>query len=146
MPQDPTLLATCRGGSCVVVDLQAHPATACSDASECRLRTNACCECGGPVDDDHLVAIGTGGGFDALVCDPGIGCPECAPGYPPATFECKAGHCVIAKTGSGCTPANQCAQCPDPVLGQDECYETCLCAVAAGLAPATTDCKAACFG
>ncbi len=43
-----------------------------------------------------------------------------------------------------CTPADQCAGCPSQVAGIDECLETCGCALAAGLIPPTTDCKAAC--
>ncbi len=97
MPQDPTLLATCRGGSCVVVDLQEHESTACKDASDCRVRTNSCCECGGPVDDDHLIAVAGGGAYDALVCDPNTACLECAPAYPPKKLVCDGGHCAIDK-------------------------------------------------
>lgn len=95
MPTDPTLLATCRAGTCVVVDLLEHESTACKDVSECRVRTNACCECGGPMDDEHLIAVGVGGGLEPLICDPNIGCPECAPVYPPKQLACDGGHCAI---------------------------------------------------
>lgn len=96
-PQDPTLLATCEAGSCVVVDLLQHASTACSSANDCRLRTTDCCECGGTIDDEHLIAVSnTGTSFDPLVCDPGTGCPECAPVYPDKPLECVQGHCKIA--------------------------------------------------
>ena len=45
---------------------------------------------------------------------------------------------------SSCTPADQCAGCPDQTLGPSECLQTCTCAVAAGLVPSTTDCPTAC--
>lgn len=96
MPTDPTLVATCNAGSCEVVDLLLHASTACTDPSECRVRTTACCECGGPTDDEHLIAISADAPYSALVCD-GQGCPECAPQYPPKTLACAAGHCAIAK-------------------------------------------------
>lgn len=94
--QDPTLLATCDAGQCVVIDLQEHPSTACSDVSECRVRGNVCCECGGPTEPPNLVAVGSAGGFETLVCDPGTACPECAPVYPALELACTAGHCAIA--------------------------------------------------
>lgn len=96
MPTDPTLIATCNAGTCEVVDLLQHPSTACADVAECRVRTTACCECGGPTDDEHLIAISTDASYSALVCD-GQGCPECAPQYPPKTLACESGHCVIQK-------------------------------------------------
>lgn len=96
MAQDARLIATCEAGHCKVVDLAAHDATSCSQASDCRIRTNVCCECGGPIDVEHLVAIANDGeaAFSSLVCDAGQGCPECAPTYPPeVTATCASGHC-----------------------------------------------------
>ncbi len=49
-------------------------------------------------------------------------------------------------TSGGCTPADNCANCPDQNAGPSECFEVCTCAVSAGIAPAGTDCQAACFG
>jgi hypothetical protein len=101
-PQDPTLLATCEAGRCTVVDLLTHPSTSCTDATQCRVRTNACCECGGPTDSDHLIAVSTvsSGGYEPLVCDPDSACPECAPVYPAVTLDCVDGHCQITGAGS----------------------------------------------
>ena len=97
MPQDPTLLATCESSQCQVVDLLNHPSTACQTDSDCRVRTTDCCECGGSIEPDHLVAISVNGDaqFSALVCDPNVACPECAPAYPPAKVACISGHCTL---------------------------------------------------
>ncbi|GMV17290.1 MAG: hypothetical protein HS104_23845 [Polyangiaceae bacterium] len=96
MPTDPTLVATCSSGSCELVDLLEHASTACADVAECRVRTTACCECGGPTDDEHLIAVSAESQFSALVCDDQA-CPECAPQYPDKTLACQGGHCVIQK-------------------------------------------------
>jgi hypothetical protein len=89
---DPTLLATCDAGQCKLIDLQTHPSTACKDSTQCRLRTNQCCECGGPVDYEHLIAVS--GNYAELVCGPLEDCAECAP-EPPRDAEavCVDGHC-----------------------------------------------------
>lgn len=95
MAQDATLIATCSSGRCTVVDLLAHAATACGAAADCRIRTNVCCECGGPMDQEHLVSISDESLFQPLVCDPLQACPECAPVYPPEySADCSGGHCV----------------------------------------------------
>lgn len=97
MPNDPTLVATCSAGTCQVVDLLAHASTTCTNEADCRVRTTACCECGGPTDDEHLVAVSDEPAYSALVCD-AQGCPECAPQYPPKQVACEAGHCKVAST------------------------------------------------
>jgi len=97
MPTDPTLVATCSAGTCQVVDLLKHAATSCTSENDCRVRTTACCECGGPTDDEHLIAVAQEPAYSALVCD-GQGCPECAPQYPPKALVCEAGHCKIQST------------------------------------------------
>jgi hypothetical protein len=96
MPQDPTLLATCRAGQCTVVDLLTHPSTECQSASDCRLRTTVCCECGGATDPEHLIAISVSGEaqYSQLVCDTSE-CLECAPIYPPVSVGCIDGHCQV---------------------------------------------------
>ncbi len=98
MVQDSRLVATCASAKCKLVDLATHSSTTCASDGDCRVRTNACCECGGPVDQAHLVAINASkeSDFSATVCDPGMGCPECAPTYPAeATAVCNAGHCEV---------------------------------------------------
>lgn len=101
MPQDPTLLAACRGGTCEVVDLLMHASSECQTEADCRVRTTDCCECGGAMDPEHLVAISTQGdaAFSQLVCDPDASCPECAPQYPPAQLACDNGHCKLLGPG-----------------------------------------------
>lgn len=100
MEPDPTLVATCDAGRCVVVDLTTHAATECAAASDCRVRAVECCECGATITESTVVAIANGAAFEALVCDPGTGCPECAPVYPD-TFgaTCDAGHCAMIFAG-----------------------------------------------
>lgn len=92
---DPTLLATCRAGRCELVDLLDDPAlTGCEVASDCRIRTVDCCECGGRTSRDAVVALRADAesAFSALVCDgSGVACAECAPVYPPeAMVSCDA--------------------------------------------------------
>lgn len=99
MVQDSRLVATCEPTQCKVVDLAKHASTSCTDDGDCRIRTNACCECGGPVDQAHIIAINSSkeADFAAVACDPGAGCPECAPSYPAeAKAVCNGGHCEVA--------------------------------------------------
>lgn len=97
-PQDPMLIATCDAGQCKVVDLLQHPATACQTAADCRLRTNTCCECTGPIDYDQLLSIAIGGDAELakLICDPVTPCDDCDRLYPPLALECASGHCRIS--------------------------------------------------
>ena len=100
MEPDPTLLATCEAGRCVVVDLATHAATECTSSTDCRVRAAECCECGATITESTVVAVSDGAAFEALVCDPGTGCPECAPVYPD-TFgaTCDAGRCAMIFAG-----------------------------------------------
>jgi hypothetical protein len=94
-PKDPYLIATCDTGQCKVLDLKTHPSTVCSSANDCRIRTNVCCECGGPTDAEHLIAMSSEPAFTPLVCDPNQGCDDCAPGYPSLSVSCQQGHCSV---------------------------------------------------
>jgi len=102
MMQDPTLVATCDEGTCVVVDLHEHPSAACDSHDDCRIRTHDCCECGGDVTEESLIAINQSSeaSFAALVCDAGTGCPECLPVYPAgAVAQCHPdGYCEVVWT------------------------------------------------
>lgn len=96
MEPDPTLVATCEAGRCVVVDLQEHPSTECAAAADCRVRAVECCECGATITPSTVVAVSDPAAFEPLVCDPGTGCPECAPTYPDDLVPaCEAGRCVV---------------------------------------------------
>ncbi len=89
-------MATCTAGHCAAVDLLKSAVTKCSTPDDCRIRTNACCECGGPVDMEHIIAINVAAepGYSALVCDQGQGCPECVPVYPTeVSAACESGAC-----------------------------------------------------
>lgn len=99
--QDPTLLATCDAGRCVVVDLQAHAATVCASSSDCRVRAVECCECGASITESTVVAISDPAALEALVCDPGTGCPECLPDYPDGFgATCDGGRCAMVFSGA----------------------------------------------
>jgi hypothetical protein len=95
---DPTLVATCQQGQCEVVDLTTSPMTACTTDTACVIRTNACCECGGPMDQGSIIALNhdAGASYAALVCDPNVGCLDCLPDYStvPALPVCQSGHCL----------------------------------------------------
>jgi hypothetical protein len=105
-PQDPTLLARCENASCTVVDLLALPLTECSSDLDCRLRTASCCECGGNVSMDALIAVRKDAepALQRLICDPNVGCDACLPQYPEhARAACFTGRCTV--TGQpGTTP------------------------------------------
>lgn len=98
---DPTLVATCDAGRCVVVDLQVHAATECETAGECRVRASECCECGATIGPSSVVAVSDGSAYEALVCDPGMGCPECAPDYPDTLSAiCEDARCRVVVSGT----------------------------------------------
>jgi hypothetical protein len=100
MDQDPTLLATCEAGRCVVVDLQAHAATSCASSDDCRVRAVECCECGASITASTVVAVSDSSALEGLVCDPGTGCPECLPDYPDDFgASCEGGRCVMVFAG-----------------------------------------------
>jgi hypothetical protein len=105
-PQDPTLGASCQSGKCAVVDLQVLPLTECQSDSDCRIRTRDCCECGGNVSLESLIAIRNDAeaAYAAIACDPGQGCDDCMPVYPVgATAACFGGRCTV-NGNSGTTP------------------------------------------
>lgn len=96
MAPDRTLLATCRANTCTIVDLKTDAASACTQDSECRVRTHECCECGGTISPQELVGISDETAYTSLVCDSGQSCAECAPLYPSeVTVQCASGHCTI---------------------------------------------------
>lgn len=97
-PQDPTLLATCLAGRCSVADLLALPLTECRSNQDCKLRTTSCCECGGVIDTDSIIAIRIDAEADyvRLVCDPVQFCPSCVTPLPwGANPECVGGRCTV---------------------------------------------------
>ena len=88
---DPTLVATCRDRRCELVDLREHEATACSDDSECRVRTPDCCPCGGDTSPGRLIGVSSENAYANLVCDPEQACDDCLPVYPDeVTLSCNA--------------------------------------------------------
>lgn len=96
---DNTLLATCDAGQCVVIDLLEHESTACTDASECIVRTPECCPCGGSTDEFSVIAVSTTAtvGYETLVCDPRADCATCEPEYPAVTVDCIDDHCQVVR-------------------------------------------------
>jgi hypothetical protein len=84
---------------CEAIDLRAHPVSACTDDSECRLRVPDCCECGADTSFERLVAVRADASatLEPLLCDPGTGCTECAPVYPSSVeaYCAPDGHCAV---------------------------------------------------
>ena len=54
--------------------------TACESDADCVIRSTACCECAAPR---RAVAINVArrADFEALLCAPGMLCPDCVPDY-----------------------------------------------------------------
>ncbi len=81
---NPWLTATCADATCAELDLETHPLNTCEVDADCRIRTPSCCECGAPTDVWSLIAVPVEAEAELteLLCDPDLGCPECAPVYP----------------------------------------------------------------
>ena len=81
---NPELIATCRDGFCVAMDVGAENLTACTSGEECVIRTPECCECGADTTPGVLIAIRSDSRreLEELVCDPDVDCAMCAPVYP----------------------------------------------------------------
>jgi len=86
----------CVAGQCVVADLRTSPTTACTQSSECRLRSGtSCCE---GCDSSNLIAVRNDGSFEKLICS-GISppCAACAPAPPSGAIAvCDNGRCAVA--------------------------------------------------
>lgn len=95
---NPNLVATCNVRQCRAVDVARTPVVRCTADTDCRLRTNSCCECDVPPDVGHVLALRRDAvpDFLALVCDDTAVCDACAPTYP-ANLEafCDAGRCAV---------------------------------------------------
>lgn len=99
---NPYLIVTCDAMRCEPVDTRREDFTTCSADTDCRVRVRECCECGGTTDPFALIAIRSDAepAYAAVACDPGTGCPECAPVYPAeARAVCRMGHCEVAIAG-----------------------------------------------
>ncbi|MFO0555712.1 MAG: hypothetical protein U0271_45470 [Polyangiaceae bacterium] len=96
---NPDLLATCTEGTCTAIDVRKDAVSACTADTDCRLRTQGCCECGGSTAEEDLIAVrvDAASDFAALACDPEVGCPACEPMYPTSVeaFCADDGHCDI---------------------------------------------------
>lgn len=95
---NPWLTATCTAQTCEAVDLSTHPANECIADTDCRVRTPLCCECGAPTEPGYLIGWPIDGeqSLSEAVCDPNIGCPECAPTYPDdVEAYCDEGRCAV---------------------------------------------------
>ena len=96
---DPFLLATCNtsglgAGHCVALDLHAAPLTECAIDSDCTLGPRRCCACGALTQLDAVAYNPSRGSLGALVCDPDMTCPPCAPDFGALLALCDAGRCV----------------------------------------------------
>jgi hypothetical protein len=93
------MVASTGDGTCVVVDLLESDVTACASASDCRVRTTGCCECGGSVEPATLIAVSTTSQrrYEDLVCDATTVCAACVPDYPDVTVDCVSAHCQVVR-------------------------------------------------
>lgn len=94
---NPDLQVTCASSRCAPFDVRLSDVSLCTSDADCRLRVTQCCECGGDTSPFALIAVSSEPGYSTLVCDPMIGCPECAPTYPDTVRAvCAAdGHCAV---------------------------------------------------
>ncbi len=94
---NPNLFAYCDAGQCMGVDVTSHSFGECTEPADCKLRWGlGCCECGNEGGGLTAIPVTFEPQLEGLVCDPGMGCPECAPGYPDdAMATCDAGHCMV---------------------------------------------------
>lgn len=99
---DPNLFAYCDldGGRCVGADLPRTELASCETWEDCTLRAGVgCCEPCEAADPWAWVALRADAvdDLEALVCEPGTGCPECGPPTPPAELfaECLDGVCNV---------------------------------------------------
>ena len=106
---DPTLLPDCSMSSCTVLDLNPPVGpppglSACEEDTDCIIRAASCCECGATITEETVVAINLEirGGYDPFVCEPGTGCPECAPVYP----DNLVARCLGDGAAARCTVVN----------------------------------------
>lgn len=96
---NPYLRAQCgEDAECVVVDLSAHPITACNDDDDCIVRSRTCCECAGVGESraEFLIAINRLKieDYQSMFCE---GCPDCArPSYASYRALCaETGYCFV---------------------------------------------------
>lgn len=97
MEQDPTLVATCDNGACTLVDLLEHESTACTDASECRVRSHDCGGCGVNIDSGAIIAVSNDMLYELLVCDGGEMRCSFRPDNLPYEAHCEAEHCIAVQ-------------------------------------------------
>jgi len=96
---NPELITTCDAtGHCLGLDTGAEDLSLCTSNEDCRIRARDCCECGASMSPENLIAIRTDSTaeYEDLVCDPDMGCPECAPEYPADVQAIcdEDGHCT----------------------------------------------------
>ncbi len=95
---DGSIVATCRGGRCEVVDVREDTIGACRVDADCSVRTKACCECNAPTGDTELVAVSDPNAYARLVCAANSACPDCLPRYPAdIRAVCINGRCELKR-------------------------------------------------
>ncbi|AKF06402.1 hypothetical protein [Sandaracinus amylolyticus] len=99
MELDPYLIATCRAGECVALDLHVEALTECTGDDECTLAPAQCCACGLLGVGETIAFNPERGSLNALVCDPVLTCPPCAPVFEGLEARCESGRCIVATTG-----------------------------------------------
>ncbi|MCS6799920.1 MAG: hypothetical protein NZ898_15635 [Myxococcota bacterium] len=94
---DPYLIATCREGRCVALDLRDEPITSCSRHDECVVATNRCCGCPNEHSNNVLAYNPSRGSLHAFLCDGDVACRPCAGTEMWWGAWCDAGRCVATR-------------------------------------------------
>jgi hypothetical protein len=96
--ENPNLATTCEAGSCKGFDVRQEEYSACSGDQDCTLRMGlGCCEaCQGGEFNLVAVNVNQTALTEALCGNELIGCPDCAPQYPPnKKAACVANQCQV---------------------------------------------------
>lgn len=93
----PDLAATCENRQCRLVDLvERTEITGCTQDFECMLRKPGCCACSEALN-TFAIRVDAEPLYQALVCAPDEGCPECEPNFPSNMIAtCTAGTCTAS--------------------------------------------------
>jgi hypothetical protein len=98
----PNYFAACESGQCRPMDVRTGPLSACSDNTDCYLRSGTtCCGCG----NGNLIAVSKKANVEAAFCGGSACAADCvsAPLPPNVSAVCASGHCLVRYTSDGGT-------------------------------------------